>query len=112
MAQSILITEDDRVQREIISDILGQSGYDITASDSAETTLEILKERTFELLLTDMRMPGLDGLELLRRAKRLRPEIEVVVMTAHATIRTAVTAMKEGAIDYLEKPLTKIPCSM
>ncbi|MCC6145466.1 MAG: sigma-54-dependent Fis family transcriptional regulator [Candidatus Hydrogenedentes bacterium] len=107
MAQSILITEDDRVQREIISDILGQSGYDITASDSAETTLEILKERTFELLLTDMRMPGLDGLELLRRAKRLRPEIEVVVMTAHATIRTAVTAMKEGAIDYLEKPFDK-----
>ncbi len=107
MAQSILITEDDRVQREIIGDILSQSGYEITASDSAEKTLEILKERSFELLLTDMRMPGLDGLELLRRAKRLRPEIEVVVMTAHATIRTAVTAMKEGAIDYLEKPFDK-----
>jgi DNA-binding NtrC family response regulator len=107
MAQSILITEDDRVQREVITDILTQSGYEITASESAEKTLEILKERTFELLLTDMRMPGLDGLELLRRAKRLRPEIEVVVMTAHATIRTAVTAMKEGAIDYLEKPFDK-----
>jgi len=107
MAQSILITEDDRVQREIIGDILSQSGYEVTASESAETTLEILKERGFELLLTDMRMPGLDGLELLRRAKRLRPELEVVVMTAHATIRTAVTAMKEGAIDYLEKPFDK-----
>lgn len=107
MAQSILITEDDRVQREVISDILSQSGYEVTASDSAEMTLDILKERGFELLLTDMRMPGLDGLELLRRAKRLRPELEVVVMTAHATIRTAVTAMKEGAIDYLEKPFDK-----
>lgn len=107
MASTILITEDDRVQREIISDILEQSGYEVTASDSAETTLELLKERSFELLLTDMRMPGLDGLELLRRAKRLRPELEVVVMTAHATIRTAVTAMKEGAIDYLEKPFDK-----
>ena len=107
MAQTLLITEDDRVQREIITDILTQSGYEITASESAERTLEILKERTFDLLLTDMRMPGLDGLELLRRAKRLRPEIEVVVMTAHATIRTAVTAMKEGAIDYLEKPFDK-----
>ena len=81
MAQSILITEDDRVQREIIGDILSQSGYEVTASDSAEMTLDILKERGFELLLTDMRMPGLDGLELLRRAKRLRPELEVVVMT-------------------------------
>ncbi len=107
MAQSILITEDDRVQREIIGDILSQSGYEVTASDSAEMTLDFLKERGFELLLTDMRMPGLDGLELLRRAKRLRPELEVVVMTAHATIRTAVTAMKEGAIDYLEKPFDK-----
>ncbi|MBL7648746.1 MAG: sigma-54-dependent Fis family transcriptional regulator [Candidatus Hydrogenedentes bacterium] len=107
MAQSILITEDDRVQREIIGDILSQSGYEVTASESAEKTLDILKEQGFELLLTDMRMPGLDGLELLRRAKRLRPELEVVVMTAHATIRTAVTAMKEGAIDYLEKPFDK-----
>jgi two-component system response regulator AtoC len=107
MGQSILITEDDRVQREIISDILSQSGYEVTASDSAETTLNILKDRTFELMVTDLRMPGMDGLELLRQAKRLRPELEVVVMTAHATVRTAVTAMKEGAIDYLEKPFDK-----
>jgi two-component system, NtrC family, response regulator PilR len=107
MGQSILITEDDRVQREIINDILEQSGYDVSTSDSAETTLEILKERPFDLVLTDMRMTGMDGLELLRQTKRLRPEQEVVVMTAHATIRTAVTAMKEGAIDYLEKPFDK-----
>jgi len=107
MAQSILITEDDRVQREVIDDILTQSGYEVTASESAETTLEILKDRSFDLVLTDMRMPGMDGLELLRRAKRLRPDLDVVVMTAHATIRTAVTAMKEGAIDYLEKPFDK-----
>lgn len=107
MGQSILITEDDRVQREIIDDILTQSGYTVTASDSAETTLDILKDHSFDLVLTDMRMPGMDGLELLRQAKRLRPELEVVVMTAHATIRTAVTAMKEGAIDYLEKPFDK-----
>lgn len=107
MGQSILITEDDQVQREIINDILTQSGYEVTTSDSAETTLDILKDQGFDLLLTDMRMPGMDGLELLRRAKRLRPEVEVVVMTAHATIRTAVTAMKEGAIDYLEKPFDK-----
>ena len=112
MGQSILITEDDRVQREIIRDILAQSGFDVTASDSAETTLGILKDQTFELMVTDLRMPGMDGLELLRQSKRLRPELEVVVMTAHATIRTAVTAMKEGAIDYLEKPFDKDGCSI
>ena len=107
MGQSILITEDDRVQREIISDILTQSGYEVTTSESAETTLEIIQDKGFDLVLTDMRMPGKDGLELLREAKRLRADQEVVVMTAHATIRTAVTAMKEGAIDYLEKPFDK-----
>ena len=72
MRQTILITEDDQVQREIINDILTQSGYDVTASESAENTLDILKDQVFDLLLTDMRMPGMDGLELLRRAKRLR----------------------------------------
>ena len=107
MGQSILITEDDHVQREVIDDILSHSGYEVTTSESAETTLDILKDRGFDLMVTDMRMPGMDGLELLRQAKRLRPELEVVVMTAHATIRTAVTAMKEGAIDYLEKPFDK-----
>ena len=107
MGQSILITEDDQVQREIINDILTQSGYVVTTSDSAETTLGILKDESFDLVLTDMRMPGMDGLELLRQAKRIRPDLEVVVMTAHATIQTAVTAMKEGAIDYLEKPFDK-----
>jgi len=66
-----------------------------------------LREETSDLLLTDLRMPEMDGLDLLREAKRLRPDIEVVVMTAYATVKTAVTAMKEGAIDYLAKPFDR-----
>ena len=107
MKQKILVTEDDRVQREIITDILLRAGHDVTPSDSAANALLVLEQDAFQLLLTDMRMPGMDGLELLRRAKRIRPEMEVVVMTAHATVETAVTAMKEGAIDYLAKPFDK-----
>jgi DNA-binding NtrC family response regulator len=103
----ILVTEDDQVQREIIEDILSLSGYDVCAKPSAEEGLEALRAEPHDLLLTDMRMPGMDGLELLRAAKRLRPETNVIVMTAHATIQTAVTAIREGAIDYLEKPFDK-----
>jgi len=69
--------------------------------------LAALEEDDADILLTDLKMPGMDGLELLRQARRLRPELEGVMMTAHATIKTAVTAMKEGAADYLEKPFDK-----
>lgn len=105
--RSILLTEDDDTQREIITDILTASGYSVDAAASGEESLKKLGEGTYDLLLTDLRMSGMDGLEVLRQAKRLRPEVEVVVMTAHGTIRTAVTAMREGAIDYLEKPFDK-----
>ena len=107
MSHTILVTEDDRVQREIIGDILTQAGYSVVPKPSADAALEALREDGPDLLITDLRMPGMDGLDLLREAKRLRPEIEVVLMTAHATVQTAVTAMKEGAADYLEKPFDK-----
>lgn len=108
MKAQILVAEDDRVQREILADILSQAGYDVKAVGSGKAAIEALKDEAgFRLLLTDMRMPELDGLELLRQAKRIRPEVEVVVMTAYATVETAVTAMKEGAIDYLGKPFDK-----
>jgi len=107
MNPPVLITEDDRVQREIIADILADAGYAVCAVNSGPDALDALRGHDYGLLLTDMKMPGMDGLELLRQAKHLRPELEVVLMTAHATVRTAVTAMKEGAADYLEKPFDK-----
>ncbi len=107
MRDRILITEDDNVQRDIITDILLKAGYDVKGVHSGEKAIESLKDEDFHLLLTDLRMGGIDGLELLRQAKRLRPDMEVVVMTAYATVKTAVTAMKEGATDYLAKPFDK-----
>ena len=107
MKSQILIVEDDQVQREVLCDILEVSGYEIHACPSPREALETLKKRSFDLMLTDLRMPEMDGLELLRKAKQLRPELEVVVMTAYATVQTAVAAMKEGAGDYLAKPFDK-----
>ncbi len=105
--KKILVVEDDGVQREIIVDILKLAGYEVRGVSGGEEGLEALKSQTTELVITDMQMPGMDGLELLRRTKRIRPETEVVVMTAYATVDTAVTAMKEGARDYLAKPFDK-----
>jgi two-component system NtrC family response regulator len=107
MSERILVTEDDTPQREIIVDILGEAGYIVESASSGKAALDILQNHVFDLVLTDMRMPEMDGLELLMQTKHIRSETEVIVMTAHATVETAITAMKEGAIDYLAKPFDK-----
>jgi two-component system NtrC family response regulator len=107
MSERILVTEDDTPQREIIGDILSEAGYEVEAASSGHSALDLMKTQVFDLVLTDMRMPEMDGLELLMQVKHIRSETEVIVMTAHATVETAITAMKEGAIDYLAKPFDK-----
>lgn len=107
MNYNILITEDDQVQRDILADILVNADYSVSTADSGITALKQLESNTFDLLLTDMKMPEMDGLQLLQESKRLRPETEVVMMTAHASVETAIRAMKEGATDYLSKPFDK-----
>jgi DNA-binding NtrC family response regulator len=107
MKPKILVAEDDAVQRDILVDILSSSGYQVEGVDSGPKAVEALCDDAFDLLVTDLRMPEMDGLEVLRQARKVRPEIEVVVMTAYATVNTAVAAMKEGAIDYLAKPFDK-----
>ncbi|HOK89221.1 MAG TPA: sigma-54 dependent transcriptional regulator [Candidatus Hydrogenedentes bacterium] len=103
----ILIVEDDRVQREILADILRDDGHQTMEAADAESALEILKTQDVSLLLTDLKLPGMDGIDLLRETRRLNPDIEVIIMTAHGTVKTAVSAMREGAADYLEKPFDK-----
>ena len=101
----ILIVEDERFQREMLRDFLLKEGHRAAEAEDGEKALRLVGERSFDLLLIDYRIPGLNGIEVLQEARRLNPEIEAVIITAHGTIETAVAAMKAGARDYITKPV-------
>jgi DNA-binding NtrC family response regulator len=84
--------------------VLRREGYEVVAHTQGEAALAALGDEPFDLLITDLRMPAPDGLEVLRRARATDPSLPVILMTAHATIATAIEAMKQGAVDYVEKP--------
>jgi len=101
----MLVVEDEAFQREMLRDFLTREGHRVTEAESGEKALQLLESSLFDLILLDFRMPGMNGLDLLRQIKLINPEIEVVIMTAYGTIETAVEAMKAGARDYLTKPI-------
>jgi DNA-binding NtrC family response regulator len=101
----VLVVDDDASIRQTFEEHLGQSGYTVGTAASAEAALGRLAELDPGLVITDVRMPGLSGLQLLERLQEARPDITVIVITAHEDMSTAVRAMKAGAYDYLVKPL-------
>jgi DNA-binding NtrC family response regulator len=103
----ILIVEDDESQRRIIEYNLKQKGYDTTAVDTAEKALRALPKTEFHLLISDMKLPGLSGIELMSEVKKIRPELPIIFITAFGTIEKAVEAMKLGAYDYITKPFER-----
>jgi len=100
----ILIVDDEQILRESMQDWLSGAGYDVTIAGSAEEGLQILKREKNRIMIADLVMPGMDGIELMREAKKIVPTISTIIVTAHGTIQTAITAMREGAHDYIEKP--------
>ncbi|MDR0361735.1 MAG: sigma-54 dependent transcriptional regulator [Planctomycetota bacterium] len=100
----IIIVDDDDFMRDSLMEVLDRPGHVVRGFARASRALEELADGSAALLLTDMRMPEMDGMELLREARRLDPKLPVVMMTAFATVETAVQAMKEGAFDYVMKP--------
>ncbi|HET6438847.1 MAG TPA: diguanylate cyclase [Anaeromyxobacter sp.] len=105
MSASVLLVDDERFARTVYSDYLRAAGYDVEVAPDAEAALALLKQRRFDLLLTDVILPGSSGLDLLGIAKDLDPNLEVVVITALDKVGPAVRAMKSGASDYLVKPV-------
>ena len=101
----ILIVDDEKVQREMLEGFLNKQGYKAIAVEDGARAIERFSMGSFDLVLTDFRMPGLDGIQLLKELKRRNAEAVIVIMTAYGTVGTAVAAMKEGAYDYLTKPI-------
>ena len=101
----ILVVDDEPVQREMIGGFLKKQGFEVIAADSAERALELFRQDAFDLILTDQKMTHMSGLELLQAAHAINPETPVILITAFGTIEAAVAALKQGAIDYLTKPL-------
>lgn len=104
---SILIVDDEKGQREILTVILKKEGYDVADVPGVREALEQLGRREFDLIMTDLKMQGQSGLDLLEAVQAADPQQCVIIMTAHGTVDSAVEAMKKGAFDYLEKPLER-----
>jgi DNA-binding NtrC family response regulator len=102
---SILVVDDDPSLRRVLQVQLEQEGYKVAAAASGQQTLSILQVRSFDLVITDLKMPGMSGLELLKHARSQYPQTPIIVLTAFGTVDTAVEAMKAGAYDYLTKPV-------
>lgn len=101
----VLVVDDERAVREEIGEALSGAGYEVRLARNADQAMALLRERAPDVLLTDLRMPGMDGVALLKAAQQERPELNVLLMTAYASVETAVEALKAGASDYLLKPL-------
>ncbi len=103
--RTILVADDESSQRVVLVGYLKQKGYEVLEAKSADEAIETAKNSIIDIILTDYKMPGKSGLDLLREVKKINPEISVVIITAFGTIEDAVKAMKEGAYDYLTKPI-------
>jgi DNA-binding NtrC family response regulator len=103
----ILVIDDDESLRRVLEYNLAQEGYAVLTASSGEQGLELLKKEGADLVLTDVRMAGMDGLQVLERARKLDPAIQVIILTAFGTIEMAVEAMKAGAFHYISKPFNR-----
>lgn len=101
----VLLVEDDDSAREKLADAIQKVGYQVIIAENGQEGLNLFKMELPEILITDMKMPGMDGLELMKKAKRILPDVQVILITAFGEVNAAITAIREGALDYLKKPL-------
>ena len=104
-AEKILIVDDDELICTTLSIKLTQDGYSVSTADSGESALKILMKESFDIILSDLRMMGMDGIDVLKQAKTLQPEAEVIILTGHASLESAIEALRLDAYDYFLKPI-------
>jgi len=100
----VLVVDDEALVRESLRDWLTESGYEVFTAENGSQALELIEKERLGIVLADLVMPGMDGIELMKRAKETYPNVAVIIITAYGSIATAIAAMKEGAYDYIEKP--------
>ncbi len=100
----ILVVDDEDIVRESLRDWLEGVGYAVETAASGEEAMRIIKRHRIKIMVADLVMPGMNGIELMKEASKLNPSISTIIITAHATIQSAITAIREGAYDYVEKP--------
>src|SRR5690554_4911826 len=103
---NILLVDDEAAIRETLKIILKNEGYDIYTAENGNVALEIIRNNIIDILITDLKMPKMNGIELMERVLSLDPDIETIFISAYADIKSAIRAVKLGAIDYLEKSFT------
>lgn len=104
MKGKILIVDDEKASRKTMGDILRLEGYQVTTEAGGEEALKTLNKEVFDLMLLDLKMPGMNGLEVLKEATQVAPDMKVVMLTAHGSLESAIEALRQGAHDYLLKP--------
>jgi two-component system response regulator AtoC len=100
----IVVVDDEDIVRESLRDWLDSVGYKVDIAESGDKALQIIKQKEIKIMIADLFMPGMNGIELMKKAREIVPTISTVIITAHGTIQTAITAIREGAYDYVEKP--------
>jgi DNA-binding NtrC family response regulator len=104
MAEKILLVDDEQDFLETLSQRIIMRGIDVSATTSAKEAIAKVTAESFEAIILDLQMPEMDGLEVLRTIKKLKPDMQIIVLTGHATVKKAIEAMKLGALDLIEKP--------
>jgi DNA-binding NtrC family response regulator len=105
MTERVLLVDDEEEFVETLAERMRSRGMEVATSNSGGDALELIDTDAFDVVVLDLQMPGMDGIEALERIKRRKPDIQVVLLTGHATVEKGVEAMKHGALEFLEKPI-------
>ena len=105
MKKTILLVDDETDLREVLDISLSDTGYDVLTAENSTQALKILNDNDIPVVITDIKMPGIDGIELLRKIKSKNPETEVIMLTGHGDLELAIKSLKNEATDFITKPI-------
>lgn len=103
-SERILVVDDELFVRELLLEFLSAQGYEVSLADSGEKAVELMQTQPADLVLVDLKMPGINGIEALRQIKKIAPDILAIIMTGYPTIESSIEALRHGAYDYVIKP--------